>query len=294
MDDLDLLVVEDNVTLCESLHEAFEDRDFRVDSARSVAEARQKMAKYRSIAVALLDMMLDEPGVTGADLGLEMRRRFDPPPEFLIHTAYGSEEYYQKSYRLGAAGYLKKGSIPEVIAFVRSLRLKRELEQLDVQSFQDIARSCRTVNEALTSFCRQILIPLFQKHMGNRMLVLINDSEGTRCLRSNHSEPLASLEYAQLYQSVLSWHEGADADLHTVEQHERQELNGLVLWPFWRHEQINMVLGVFRDQRSREFPFPDHPKTLASTFNTHFFHLTLVRALSRMLAIRVGQRAREE
>ena len=289
MGDLDLFIIEDNRSLCESLHESFKDRGFRVASARTVAEARTKMTEYGDIAVALLDMMLDVKGITGADLGFEMRRRFVPPPEFLIHTSYSSNDYYQKSHELGAAGYLKKGNIPKVIAHVRCLRLKRELNTLDPEIFHNIIGSSRTINDALIHFCHQILLPLFQKYMGNRIFFLINDATGTKCLRTDRAELLLSPLYAQLYRTIPSQHLRPEGNIHTVQNHAQKEFRGAVLLPFWDHEQIKMVIGVFRDGRGPSHLFPDHPKTLVSTFRADFFNNALREVLSRISTLYTRQ-----
>src|SRR5262245_37778826 len=101
-----VLIVEDRKPLLKLLENQLQQCGFETYSASDVAEARQLAEQHwEELDVALLDMDLDDPNdplTTGADIGMEFRRKKDGfPPESLIYSAKSQINYYRLALRLG-------------------------------------------------------------------------------------------------------------------------------------------------------------------------------------------------
>lgn len=101
-----LLVVDDEEPILFAVDEFFTSRGFKVDSARSIEEARSFLER-EGYAVVLLDLKLGAAGGEGLEVARLARRRCPSTPVIMI-TAYGSPEVESQARCIGVAGFLHK------------------------------------------------------------------------------------------------------------------------------------------------------------------------------------------
>ena len=113
-----LLLIEDDATLSESLARGFREHGFQIDPVRSLAEARRRLAAG-GVDLVLLDLGL--PDGDGFDFLEECRQRSGAPP-VLITTARGELDERLRGLDNGAEDYLVKPfAFAELLARVRVL-----------------------------------------------------------------------------------------------------------------------------------------------------------------------------
>jgi DNA-binding NtrC family response regulator len=101
---IDLLIVDDDVELRETLVTRFARQSFAVQSAGDGEEALG-LAERRNFDVAIFDMMM--PGMSGLEL-LENFKASHPECEVILLTGQGSIESAVEAMKLGAFDYLQK------------------------------------------------------------------------------------------------------------------------------------------------------------------------------------------
>src|SRR6476661_8752915 len=101
---IDLLIVDDDVELRETMVTFFARQNFAVQSAGNGEEALG-IAQRRNFDVAIFDMMM--PGMTGIEL-LEKFKASHPECEVILLTGQGSIESAVEAMKLGAFDYLQK------------------------------------------------------------------------------------------------------------------------------------------------------------------------------------------
>jgi DNA-binding NtrC family response regulator len=101
---IDLLIVDDDLELRETLVTRFSRQNFAVQSAGNGEEALG-IAQRRNFDVAIVDMMM--PGMTGLEL-LEKFKASHPECEVILLTGQGSIESAVEAMKLGAFDYLQK------------------------------------------------------------------------------------------------------------------------------------------------------------------------------------------
>ena len=112
-----ILVVDDDVELCELLVEFLEPEGFTVDCVHTGGDGLKK-AIGDSYALIVLDVML--PGMSGFDVLRESRRETDTP--VLMLTAKGEEVDRIVGLEMGADDYLPKPFNPrELLARIRAI-----------------------------------------------------------------------------------------------------------------------------------------------------------------------------
>ncbi len=99
----DILIIDDEVSICSSLKFALED-NYRVTSATSAAEGLEKMHQ-KPFAVVLLDWRLGD--MDGLEVLREIKSNF-PQTVVIVMTAYGTIESTVKAMKLGAYYYISK------------------------------------------------------------------------------------------------------------------------------------------------------------------------------------------
>jgi len=120
-----ILVVDDEVTILDSLGYAFEREGFEVRRASDGAEAL-RLAREESPDVVVLDVML--PGISGREVCQQLRAESDVP--ILMLSARGSEVDRVVGLELGADDYVTKPfSLVELVTRVRALLRRRELDR---------------------------------------------------------------------------------------------------------------------------------------------------------------------
>ena len=99
-----LLVVDDEVEICDFLKSFFEDRDFDVRTANSGEEAILAVEKEKP-HVVLLDIHM--PGMDGMMTLRELKNQY-PQLKVIMVTALETRDKIEEALRLGADNYITK------------------------------------------------------------------------------------------------------------------------------------------------------------------------------------------
>lgn len=99
-----LLIVDDEVEICDFLKMFFEDRGFDVEVAYTGVDAIAKAAVFKP-AVMLLDIKI--PGMDGLEVLKRIKKEF-PVIRVLMVTALETSEKINEALRLGADNYITK------------------------------------------------------------------------------------------------------------------------------------------------------------------------------------------
>jgi two-component system response regulator AtoC len=136
-----ILIVEDDVSVRESLLSLLESKDYVVESA-SDGEQALEAVEQRDYDVLLLDLQL--PKVSGMEV-LANAKKLSPDTSIVILTAHGSIQSAVEALKLGAEDYLEKPCNVEQLQktlekiFARKLFLRRKTKGTERrQSFENI------------------------------------------------------------------------------------------------------------------------------------------------------------
>jgi len=99
-----LLVVDDDVEICEFLKSFFEDRDFKVAVANNGTQALEQVALFHP-EVVLLDIQM--PGMGGLQV-LKKIKETHPRVKVIMVTAVETQEKIEEAMRSGADNYITK------------------------------------------------------------------------------------------------------------------------------------------------------------------------------------------
>jgi DNA-binding response OmpR family regulator len=99
-----LLIVDDEVEICEFLKSFFEDRDFQVAVAHDGAKALEQATLFIP-DVVLLDIQM--PGMDGLQT-LKKLKETHPKMKVIMVTAVETQEKIEEAMRLGADNYITK------------------------------------------------------------------------------------------------------------------------------------------------------------------------------------------
>ena len=102
-----LLVVDDEESICFSMSEYFSQHGFKVDTARELEEA-ERLIKSTDYKVIIQDLRL---GLTRQPNGLEIIKlvhKRNPDTRIVVLTSYGSTEAEESARRAGADAFLRK------------------------------------------------------------------------------------------------------------------------------------------------------------------------------------------
>jgi len=99
-----MLVVDDEVEICEFLKIFFEERGFKVQTANSGEEAIQAVTNIKP-DVVLLDIHM--PGTDGLTVLREIKKK-QPNLKVIMVTAIETNEKIEEAMRLGADNYITK------------------------------------------------------------------------------------------------------------------------------------------------------------------------------------------
>lgn len=130
MAEKNILVIDDDAGVCETLADIFKDRGYRVTTVGMANEAID-MVKKLSFNVALIDIKL--PDMDGTDLLREFKRKH-PEMMCVIITGYSSLQNAIKALEEGASGYFVKPLVMEDVLLkveeaVEKQSLERELKE---------------------------------------------------------------------------------------------------------------------------------------------------------------------
>jgi two-component system alkaline phosphatase synthesis response regulator PhoP len=140
-----VLVVDDEVTLCDLLNEAMSDVGYLVRTANNVAAARVILEK-ENFDLIVLDIMM--PGESGFDLLRPLRKEQKSTIPVILLTGVSAEADKLQAFELGADDYVVKPfSLPEFLARVKAVLRRAEKDLPNEISFGDcrIDRAARLV-----------------------------------------------------------------------------------------------------------------------------------------------------
>ncbi|HOW87270.1 MAG TPA: response regulator [Candidatus Omnitrophota bacterium] len=99
-----LLIVDDEVEICEFLKSFFEDRDYRVAVAHDGVMAFEQVGIFKP-DVVLLDIQM--PGLDGLQALKKIKEKY-PKMKVIMVTAVETQEKIEEAMRLGADNYITK------------------------------------------------------------------------------------------------------------------------------------------------------------------------------------------
>lgn len=305
-------LVDDDEGDIEALYAMLTARGFGVSTATTVAAARDLIRQRGDrMDVMVLDMELDEPRVTGADVAIQAREQYPHwAPEFLIQTGHeGRINYYRQALRLGAAAYLekKKVDVEDVVRYVRALALKRSL-RFDrphvIEALGSISESTLNISEAVRRFCRELLAEELDSCLGVPYVLLLTDERGTQNVATNtrlpttdaplygavqimaHGDAAFSLPYA------VSERDLQDLPARTGAQDEAifERLPGAVLLPLANVKEHLLSLALLK-RRPGEFEYPEDTPLLAGVLAQYVRPTIIEHFLSILVHLNAHRRA---
>jgi two-component system nitrogen regulation response regulator NtrX len=123
---LNVLIVDDESSIRESLQEVLKDEGHHAEGAES-GEACLEVLRARRFDVVLLDIWL--PGMDGLDV-LPKIRALDDPPEVIIISGHGTIETAVRATKLGAFDFLEKPlSIDKTLILLNNASQAKKLRQ---------------------------------------------------------------------------------------------------------------------------------------------------------------------
>ena len=99
-----LLIVDDEVEICDFLKSFFEERDYEVATASSGQKALEQVEKFKP-NVILLDIKM--PGMDGTQVLGEVKKKH-PRTKVIMVTALETRDKIEECLRLGADNYITK------------------------------------------------------------------------------------------------------------------------------------------------------------------------------------------
>lgn len=99
-----LLIVDDEVEICDFLKSFFEERDYQVVTATSGEQALELVEKVKP-KVVLLDIKM--PGMTGIEVLEEIKQKHSGTKVIMV-TALETRDKIEQCLRLGADNYITK------------------------------------------------------------------------------------------------------------------------------------------------------------------------------------------
>src|ERR1044072_1660101 len=101
-----LLVVDDEESICFSMSEYFSQHGFKVDTAREMEEA-EGVIKGTDYKVIIQDLRLGARHPDGIDI-IKLVHKRNPETRIVVLTSYGSPEVEAEARRAGADAFLRK------------------------------------------------------------------------------------------------------------------------------------------------------------------------------------------
>lgn len=123
-----ILIADDDRLVLSTLSRSLQQAGYHVLEASSGEEALALCQEHQP-ALAILDIRM--PGLDGIETAARLRESTGTP--FMIFTAYGNDEYVQRSVELGAMGYLVKPLDPAQIVPAVEAALERAAERQNLQ-----------------------------------------------------------------------------------------------------------------------------------------------------------------
>lgn len=173
---MDLLVVDDEVSLRDFLSIVFEEAGWHVDAAGSVAEARVAMARHEP-DVVLCDLML--PDGSGIDLLKDIKAQ-NPSIGVVMITAHTSTQSAVEALKAGALDYIAKPfDIEELKIVVRKAVERKELEDENIHLRSALEERFTFSNILGKSAKMQEIFSIVSRIARTNSTVLISGESGT-------------------------------------------------------------------------------------------------------------------
>ena len=118
-----ILLLEDDINLCETIKEYLEDEGFFVEVAYSADEAYEKIYE-KNFDLLLLDVMV--PGENGFEILKNIRKKSNTPAIFI--TSLNRVEDLEKGYKSGCDDYIRKPFELKELKLRIDTLLKREFD----------------------------------------------------------------------------------------------------------------------------------------------------------------------
>jgi DNA-binding NtrC family response regulator len=206
---IDLLIVDDDVELRETLVTRFARQNFAVQSAGNGEEALG-LAERRNFDVAIFDMKM--PGMTGLEL-LGKLKESHPECEVILLTGQGSIESAVEAMKLGAFDYLQKPfALKDLEAVAAKAFDRRQLRKENTQLKALVQRTQPTNEMVGSSPAMQEVFRLIGRAGPSDKAILIQGESGTgkelvaRALHAHSSradKPMVVINCAALPETLL-------------------------------------------------------------------------------------------
>ena len=171
-----LLIVDDELSVRDSLHKWFREEGYEVGTAESASEALSRVAEQRWDA-ALLDIKM--PGTDG----IELQRRLheiDPQLIVIMMTGYASVETAVTALKNGAYDYVTKPLDPDEIAhLVKNALQHRRAQQENIALKETVAEVLRPPDMVGKSPAMQRVLDAIETVGPTDATVLITGESGT-------------------------------------------------------------------------------------------------------------------
>jgi len=171
-----ILIVDDEQLVRNSLQRLLECEAWRITTAAGVAEAKSQLAS-RSFDLAVIDYKLEDG--TGLDL-LKYIRQQDLDVISIILTAYGNISLAVEGVKMGAYDFLEKESDPEILRHVIEKALERVRLKKEVEILQETCR-CTDGSRSIVArspAMRQVM-KIAEEYARYTATVLIDGETGT-------------------------------------------------------------------------------------------------------------------
>src|SRR5436309_4577704 len=172
-----ILVVDDEEVMCESLAAWLREDGYHVDTAASGRDAVEK-AKLRDYAIYFIDLKM-RGGMDGIETMMEIRR-LHPDASIIIITAYATVDTAITAIKEGAQEYIVKPCNPEEISMLvsRILKVKR-LQRENTILRKKLSRQYSFHDVISKNAKMHAVLELAQEISSLRSTVLIQGESGT-------------------------------------------------------------------------------------------------------------------
>lgn len=127
-----ILIVDDSVSIVNSLGKILELSGHQVDSAFNGSDALRKI-RQSEFDIVICD--IEMPGITGMDFLERVRRDFDTQLDVILMTGYLDQEYFIQAIRLGASDFIRKPvESSQILRAIKAI-MDRRSYHLDVGKF---------------------------------------------------------------------------------------------------------------------------------------------------------------
>lgn len=201
---MNLLLVDDNASIVESLFQVLSEAGYQVVTASDGLEALEGL-QQQNFDLVLTD--LNMPRMGGMDLVAEIRKMRNPPPVIII-TAYATMETAINSVKLGVYDYLLKPfNMDHVLHAVSRALEKRRLEQENLQLKEMIVlyNASEAISSSLdiSAIIDVLLDASFSQSQADlAVLYLLDNDRQTLKITQHKYTGCADLECAEFIQSL--------------------------------------------------------------------------------------------